>query len=121
LVPFVAAWYPRAYAHHHLPTETVRLPSELGPVPASLLLSEAREVIEAWCGLTGELGEDGVRRLADAYLRRWGVQPSDRPIPDAHEDTEQAVPNRERKPRNAKPAPVQRSRATRAAAAVETG
>src|SRR5690348_16944951 len=87
VVPFVAAWYPWAYAHHYLRGEIAQLPGELGTVGTSLSLEEARNLIELWCGHTGESIEDGARRLADAYLRRWGLHPSEPPTPSATQGT----------------------------------
>jgi len=119
VVPFVAAWYPWAYAHHYLRGEIAQLPSELGTVGTSLSLAEARDLIELWCGHTGESIEDGARRLADAYLRRWGLNPSEPPTPNASEGAgaAQAEPTRTRQRRGAASgAAGQRSRATRAAA-----
>jgi hypothetical protein len=118
VVPFVAAWCPWAYAHHYLRGEVAQLPGELGTLTSSLSLSEARDLIEAWCGQTGERAEDGARRLADAYLLRWGLQPSDLATPDALDGGEPGVPTRQR--RAAKSVAGQRSRTTRTAAVVET-
>lgn len=125
VVPFVAAWYPWAYAHHYLRGEIAQLPGELGTLTPSLSLSDARDLIEVWCDQTGESVEDAARRLADAYLRRWGLhpsdlRPSDLPAPDASDGGEPAAPTRERQRRAGKAAAGQRSRATRSAAAVET-
>jgi hypothetical protein len=122
VVPFVAAWYPWAYAHHYLRGELAQLPDELGPVSSSLSLSDARDLIEVWCARSGESIEDGARRLADAYLRRWGLEPSDLPVPDASRKSDDAgVPTHVRQRRTAKSGAERRSRATRTAAAVETG
>lgn len=120
LVPFVPAWYPWAYAHHYLRGETTHLPGELGEVASSLSLAEARDLIEVWSGLTGEPVEDGARLLADAYLRRWGLQPSALATPDA-DDGAPAVPARARPSRTVKTDPKQRSKRTPAATAVQTG
>jgi hypothetical protein len=72
-VPFVPDWYPWVYAHHYLRLETDQLPPELGRDGDSLTASEAREVIQLWCALSGEGIEAAARELADAYLRRWGL------------------------------------------------
>lgn len=126
VVPFVAAWYPWAYAHHYLRGEIAQLPGELGTVGTSLSLEEARDLIELWCGHTGESIEDGARRLADAYLRRWGLHPSEPPTPSATQGAgaTQTEPTRARQRRGATSGAAggagQRSRATRAAAAAET-
>ena len=90
-VPFVPDWYPWVYAHHYLRLETGQLPAELSRGRTSLTATEAREVIQLWCALTGEGIEDAARALADAYLRRWGLARSDvhatqaagAPAPDA--------------------------------------
>jgi hypothetical protein len=76
-VPFVPDWYPWVYAHHYLRLETAQLPAELSRGRTSLTATEAREVIQLWCALTGEGIEDAARVLADAYLRRWGLARSD--------------------------------------------
>jgi hypothetical protein len=72
-VPFVPDWYPWVYAHHYLRLETAQLPVELGRDGDSLTATEAREVIQLWCALSGEGIEAAARELADAYLRRWGL------------------------------------------------
>jgi hypothetical protein len=82
LVPYVASWYPWVYAHHYLRTEMTTLPSGLKVGPR-LSLDEAVELVQVWCGLTGESIDASARSLADAYLQRWGV-PDDqigRPAP----------------------------------------
>ena len=76
-VPFVPDWYPWVYAHHYLRLETGQLSAELSRGRTSLTATEAREVIQLWCALTGEGIEDAARVLADAYLRRWGLARSD--------------------------------------------
>jgi hypothetical protein len=81
-VPFVPDWYPWVYAHHYLRLETGLLPAELSRGRGSLTATEAREVIQLWCALTGEGIEDAARALADAYLRRWGLARSDGEVPD---------------------------------------
>lgn len=120
LVPFVSAWYPWAYAHHYLRGETSHLPAELGEVASNLSVDEARDLIEVWSGLTGEPMEDAARLLADAYLRRWGLQPTVPPTPDA-DDGAPAVPAATRPPRPVKTDPKQRRRRTPTATAVQTG
>ena len=130
VVPFVAAWYPWAYAHHYLRGEITQLPGELGTVGTSLSLEEARDLIELWCGHTGESIEDGARRLADAYLRRWGLHPSESPTPNAAQEAgaTQAEPTPARQRRattsgatsGAAGGAGRRSRATRAAAETAT-
>lgn len=131
VVPFVASWYPWAYAHHYLRGEITQLPGELGTVSTSLSLADARELIELWCGHTGESIEDAARRLADAYLRRWGLHPAEPPAPDPSAPAgpvAQAEPTRVRQRRGAASGATsgaaggagQRSRATRAAAAAGT-
>jgi hypothetical protein len=83
LVPYVASWYPWVYAHHYLRTEMPGLPAGLGTVGPRMSLDEAVELVQVWCGLTGESIEVSARTLADAYLQRWGV-PADeigRPAP----------------------------------------
>jgi hypothetical protein len=72
-VPFVPDWYPWVYAHHYLRLETAQLPPELARERTSLTATEAREVIQLWCALTGEGIEQAARALADAYLLRWGL------------------------------------------------
>ena len=86
-VPFVPDWYPWVYAHHYLRLETGQLPVELSQGRSSLTATEARDVIQLWCALTGEGIEDAARALADAYLRRWGLARSDA-RPDARSDTQ---------------------------------
>ena len=73
LVPYVDSWYPWVYAHHYLRTEMHLLPPDLGVVGPRMLLDEVVELIQVWCGLTGESIEGSARALADAYLERWGV------------------------------------------------
>ncbi|MEN3308251.1 MAG: hypothetical protein V7603_4453 [Micromonosporaceae bacterium] len=83
LVPYVDSWYPWVYAHHYLRTEMPTLPAGLGTVGPRMSLDEAVELVQVWCGLTGESIEVSARTLADAYLLRWGV-PADqigRPVP----------------------------------------
>jgi hypothetical protein len=129
VVPFVEAWYPWAYAHHYLRGEITQLPGELGTVGTSLSLEEARDLIELWCGHTGESIEDGARRLADAYLRRWGLHPSE-PTPNGTQGAgaTQAEPTPARQRRattsgatsGAAGGAGRRGRATRAAAETAT-
>ncbi len=86
-VPFVSGWYPWVYAHHYLRCEVAHLPAELGAVPASLSLDDARHVVVLWSGLTGERVDDTARVLADAYLLRWGIEPPGRSERGAAEPT----------------------------------
>lgn len=90
-VPFVPDWYPWVYAHHYLRLETGQLPAELSQGRTSLTATEAREVIQLWCALTGEGIEDAARALADAYLRRWGLARSDAETTQAATVTAQAA------------------------------
>jgi hypothetical protein len=86
VVPFVPDWYPWVYAHHYLRLEAGQLPAEFRRVAASISLGEARELIYLWCGLSGEGIQPAVRMLADAYLRRWGIEarsPQERPVTPA--------------------------------------
>jgi hypothetical protein len=76
-VPFVPDWYPWVYAHHYLRLEADELPLDLGRGRTSLTATEARDVIQLWCALTGEGIEEAACALADAYLRRWGLARSD--------------------------------------------
>jgi hypothetical protein len=73
LVPYVDSWYPWVYAHHYLRTEMPALPPGLGVVGPRMSLDEAVELVQVWCGLTGESIEVSARTLAEAYLLRWGV------------------------------------------------
>jgi hypothetical protein len=79
-VPFVPDWYPWVYAHHYLRLETAQLPPELARERTSLTATEARDVIQLWCALTGEGIEEAARGLADAYLLRWGLARSDESV-----------------------------------------
>jgi hypothetical protein len=83
LVPYVDSWYPWVYAHHYLRTEMPTLPAGLGTIGPRMSLDEAVELVQVWCGLTGESIETSARALADAYLQRWGVPPEQigRPAP----------------------------------------
>jgi hypothetical protein len=83
LVPYVDSWYPWVYAHHYLRTEMPGLPAGLGKFGPRMSLDEAVELVQVWCGLTGERIEASARRLADAYLQRWGVprEQIGRPVP----------------------------------------
>jgi hypothetical protein len=83
LVPYVDSWYPWVYAHHYLRTEMPTLPAGLGTIGPRMSLDEAVELVQVWCGLTGESIEVSARSLADAYLQRWGVPPEQigRPAP----------------------------------------
>jgi hypothetical protein len=73
LVPYVDAWYPWVYAHHYLRSEIEGLPDDVGVFGPRLTPDEAIELIQFWCGLTGESIEGSARALADAYLQRWGM------------------------------------------------
>jgi hypothetical protein len=73
LIPYVDAWYPWVYAHHYLRSEIEGLPEEIGGFGPRLTPDEAVELIQFWCGLTGESIEGSARALADAYLQRWGM------------------------------------------------
>jgi hypothetical protein len=72
-VPYVPDWYPWVYAHHYLRLEAASLPAGLRRAATSLSLSDVRELIYLWCGLSGESVQPAVQSLADAYLRRWGI------------------------------------------------
>jgi hypothetical protein len=78
-VPFVPDWYPWVYAHHYLRLEAGQLPPDLGRGRTSLTATEARDIIQLWCALSGEGIESAAQNLADAYLRRWGLARSDGP------------------------------------------
>jgi hypothetical protein len=75
MIPFVAEWYPWAYAHHYLRIEMERVPMDLDRPARSLSLDNAMGLVHRWCAITGEEAEQAARRLADAYLERWGLQP----------------------------------------------
>jgi hypothetical protein len=75
MIPFVAEWYPWAYAHHYLRIEMERVPMDLDRPARSLSLDNAMGLVHRWCAVTGEEAEQAARRLADAYLERWGLQP----------------------------------------------
>jgi hypothetical protein len=77
MIPFVAEWYPWAYAHHYLRVEMERVPTELDRPARSLSLDNAMGLVHHWCAVTGEKAEEAARRLADAYLERWGLTPPD--------------------------------------------
>jgi hypothetical protein len=77
MIPFVAEWYPWAYAHHYLRIEMERVPTELDRPARSLSLDSAMGLVHRWCAVTGEEAEEAARQLADAYLERWGVVPPD--------------------------------------------
>jgi hypothetical protein len=90
VVPYVPDWYPWVYAHHYLRLEVAHLPAEFrrvaAPSAGAISISEARELIYLWCGLSGEGIQPAVRMLADAYLRRWGIErgsPRERPVTPA--------------------------------------
>lgn len=77
MIPFVAEWYPWAYAHHYLRVEMERVPTELDRPARSLSLDNAMGLVHRWCAVTGEKAEEAARHLADAYLERWGLTPPD--------------------------------------------
>ncbi len=124
-VPFVPDWYPWVYAHHYLRLETGQLPAELGRGRTSLTATEAREVIQLWCALTGEGIEYAARVLADAYLRRWGLARSEgQPAKSAGTPsggTPASVAGRSRRVRQLRRRAGRRTRTGAVAALVPTG
>ena len=119
-VPFVPDWYPWVYAHHYLRLETGQLPAELSRGRTSLTATEAREVIQLWCALTGEGIEDAARVLADAYLRRWGLARSDS-HPAAPAGTRVSVAVRSRRVRQLRRRVARRTRTGAVASLVPGG
>jgi hypothetical protein len=121
-VPFVPDWYPWVYAHHYLRLEAGQLPAEVDPGGDSLTATDAREVIQLWCALSGEGIEAAARELADAYLRRWGL--SHTPVPTATEPDEVAhgaSPRRVRRVRQVRRRATRRTRTGTVAALVPAG
>jgi hypothetical protein len=119
-VPFVPDWYPWVYAHHYLRLETAQLPADLSRGRTSLTATEAREVIQLWCALTGEGIEDAARVLADAYLRRWGLARSDGQ-PAAPAGTPASVAGRARRVRQLRRRAARRTRTGAVTALVPVG
>src|SRR5215510_2230975 len=80
MIPYLEGSYPWAYAHHYLRMERESLPDPVRFGEEPMTLDEAAQVVGWWCGMTGEPIDDAVRVLADAYLRRWGIQRSVAPV-----------------------------------------
>jgi hypothetical protein len=110
-VPFVPDWYPWVYAHHYLRLEAGQLPAEVDPGGNSLTATEAREVIQLWCALSGEGIEAAARELADAYLRRWGLSRAPEPgTPEPDEAEHEATLRRARRVRQVRRRGIRRTR-----------
>jgi hypothetical protein len=90
MIPYLEGSYPWAYAHHYLRMERESLPAPVRFGEEPMTLDDAVQVVGWWCGMTGEDIDTAVRLLADAYLRRWGIQRAvtavPTPVPEPGED-----------------------------------